>query len=155
MGQLGAIAASENSDVSWILLAHLVSASAYAGFQWTVHLVVYPQLAEVPAEDFVAYERKHQRRISFVVGPLFAALVVSTALLCVLRPPGTPLWGVVAAVALVLVVLIATGLFAVPLHRRLEQGWDREYHRRLTRVDLVRVVAATLNVAVSVVLGLG
>ena len=147
--------ASDNGTVSWILLTQVVSASAYAGFQWTVHLVVYPQLAEVPPSAFVAFERRHQRRISFVVGPLFAALVLSAALLCVRRPPGTPLWGVTTVVALVLVVLASTGLFAVPLHRRLEQGWDWESHRRLTRVDLVRVVAATLNVAVSVVLVLG
>ena len=141
--------------MSWILLAQLISASAYAGFQWTVHLVVYPQMAEVPTAAFSAFERKHQRRISFLVAPLFAALVGSAALLCVRRPPGPPLWGVITIVALVLVVLVSTGLYAVPLHRRLERGWDRESHRSLTRVDLVRVVAASLNVAVSVVLAVG
>jgi hypothetical protein len=141
--------------VSVILVSHLVSVSAYAGFQWTVHLVVYPQLGEVPAASFAGYERWHQRRISRVVGPLFALLVATTALMCVWPPPGAPWEAPVAAVLLLAVILAATGLLAVPMHRRLSRGWDESAHRRLTAVDAVRVAAATANVAVAAVLALG
>ncbi len=37
----------------------------------------------------------------------------------------------------------ATWLGAVPLHRVLDRGWDAGAHRRLLRVDSVRVAAAT------------
>ena len=37
-----------------ILRAYLVTVSVYAGFQWTVRIVVYPALADVPAPAFVA-----------------------------------------------------------------------------------------------------
>ena len=60
-----------------------------------------------------------------------------------------------ASVVLLVIVLAATALLAVPLHRRLSEGWDAPTHRRLTRVDAVRVTAATANVAVAAVLALG
>jgi len=141
--------------VSAVSVAHLMSVCAYAGFQWTVHLVVYPQLAAVPSASFVAYERAHQRRISYLVGPLFAALVVTTALLWARRPEGISLWMPALSAALLLVILAVTGLLAVPLHRRLERGWDRGAHQSLVRVDAVRLAAATANVVVSAFVVLG
>ncbi len=132
--------------MSPVAVVHLVVLSAYAGFQWTVHLVVYPQLAEVPGPAFVAYERSHQRRVTHVVGPLFAAMTVTTTVLCLRPPTGLPLWGALASGALVITVLATTGLFAVPLHRRLEGGWDPAAHASLVRVDAIRVAASTANV---------
>ncbi len=135
--------------MAWIVTAHLVTTSAYAGFQWTVRLVVYPQLARVPADSFASYERAHQSRISWLVAPLFAALAVTTALLFA---ADAALWATLSSAVLLLVVLALTGLVAVPLHRRLSRRWDPSAHRRLLRVDAVRVAAATLNVAVAVTL---
>jgi Domain of unknown function (DUF1772) len=146
---------AHNDAVSAVVVAQLVSTSAYAGFQWAVHLIIYPQLAEVPPSEFPAYEHAHQRRISYLVGPLFAGLVVTTVLMAVRRPAGSVLWLCVAATGLLLVILAATAFLAVPLHRRLSVGWDRAAHRRLTRVDTVRLVAATANVAVAVGLAAG
>jgi hypothetical protein len=140
--------------VSIVLVAHVVTTAAYAGFQWTVNRVVYPQLGTVPEDAFTAYERSHERRITYVVGPLFAALVVTTALLWVDRPSGLSVLGPAVSSALLLAVLGATGLLAVPLHRRLERGWDREAYARLLRADALRVVAATANLVVAVVLAL-
>jgi hypothetical protein len=139
-------------DVSVVLVAQLVTTAAYAGFQWTVHVVVYPQLGAVPDSAFTAYERSHERRIGYVVGPLFAGLVVTTALLWFARPAGTSTWGPALSWALLLAVLGITGLLAVPLHRRLERGWDPSTHRRLLRVDALRLAAATADVAVAVVI---
>jgi Domain of unknown function (DUF1772) len=135
-----------------IVIAQLVTVCAYAGFQWTVHVLVYPQLAQVPPESFPAYERSHQRRVSYVVGPLFGALSVTTALLCLEHPSGLPVAGLVASLALLIALLAVTGLLAVPLHRRLDAGWDRAAHRKLTHVDTIRVAVATVNVVVTVLL---
>ena len=54
-----------------LLVAHLLLVGAYAGFQWTVRVVVYPQFALVPPDRFAPDELAHQRRIRRVVGPLF------------------------------------------------------------------------------------
>jgi hypothetical protein len=130
-----------------LLAVHLALTAAYAGFQWTVRALVYPQFALVPPAAFPAYERRHQQRISRVVGPLFAGQGVTTLWLLADRPQGTPLPAVLAGAACLAVVLAATALGAVPLHRRLGQAWEDGAHRRLLRVDTVRAVAATVGTA--------
>ncbi len=136
-----------NGVVSVLLVAHLTVVSMYAGFQWTVQQVVYRQFSGVPLEAFSAYERMHQRRIGFVVGPLFAALVLTATGLLVRRPADVPLWGALMTALLVATVLAVTAFFAVPLHRRLSDGWDQATYDALLRADAVRVGASTLNVA--------
>ncbi len=126
-----------------LLAVHLALTAAYAGFQWTVRALVYPQFALVPPAAFPAYERRHQQRITRVVGPLFTGQGVTTLWLLAARPAGTPLPAVLAGAACLAVVLGVTGLGAVPLHRRLDRAWDGAAHRRLLRVDTVRAVAAT------------
>ncbi|WNV73879.1 DUF1772 domain-containing protein [Geodermatophilus sp. DSM 44513] len=138
-----------------LLAVHLALTAAYAGFQWTVRALVYPQFALVPPGAFTAYERRHQQRISWVVGPLFAGQGVTTLWLLAARPAGTPLLPVLAGAACLAVVLGATALGAVPLHRRLGDGWDGGAHQRLLRVDTLRAVAATAGTAAALWLVLG
>ncbi|SFT53300.1 hypothetical protein SAMN05660657_01405 [Geodermatophilus amargosae] len=126
-----------------LLVVHLVLTAAYAGFQWTVRGVVYPQFTQVPAAAFPAYERAHQRRITPVVGPLFAGQGVTTLWLLAARPEGVPLVPVLVGGACLAVVLGLTGLLAVPLHRRLGEGFDDGAFARLLRVDTVRALAAS------------
>ena len=133
-----------------LLVANLVLAAAYAGFQWTVRVLVYPQFARVPADGFAAYDRSHQRLVTRVVGPLVAGQGVTTLLLLALRPAGVPLLPVLAGAACLAAVLGITAFLAVPLHRRLDAGWDPAAHRRLLRVDGFRVVAATAGTACAV-----
>jgi hypothetical protein len=130
-----------------LLAVHLALAAAYAGFQWTVRALVYPQMSIVPPEAFPAYEHRHQRLVGRVVGPLFLGQAVTTLWLLADRPPGVPLLAVLASALCLAVVLQLTALGAVPQHRRLDRGWDREVHHRLVRVDTVRALTATAGVA--------
>ena len=139
-------------SVSVAAVAFLLASSAYLGFQWTVRVVVYPQFATVAAAGFAAYERRHQQLVSVAVGPLFVASGLS-AIAVFLRPPGAHRSvAVLAAPALVLLGLGVTAALAVPLHRRLSAGFDAGVHRRLLRVDSVRLVLAALAVVDAVVL---
>ena len=126
-----------------LLAVHLALTAAYAGFQWTVRALVYPQFALVPPAVFPAYERRHQQRVTRVVGPLFAGQGVTTSWLIVARPVGTPLLPVLLGAACLAVVLGVTGLLAVPLPRRLDAGFDDAAFSTLLRVDTVRALAAT------------
>jgi hypothetical protein len=130
--------------VSALPAVHLALVAAYAGFQWTIRALVYPQFALVPAAAFPRYERRHQQRVSRVVGPLFAGQGVTTLWLLVTRWPSAP---VLLGAACLAVVLGVTGLLAVPLHRRLDAGWDAAAVARLLRVDSVRAGAATAGTA--------
>jgi hypothetical protein len=138
-----------------LLVAHLVLAAAYAGFQWTVRGLVYPQFREVPPAAFTAYERAHQRRIARVVGPLFAGQAVTTLWLLAARPQGTRLLPLLAGGACFAAVLAVTALVAVPLHRRLDAGWDAAAHRALCRADTARALAASAGTLAAAWLVLG
>ncbi|SDO73504.1 hypothetical protein SAMN05660199_02472 [Klenkia soli] len=138
-----------------LTVVHLVLVAAYAGFQWTVRVLVYPQFAGV-GPGFAAYERAHQRRVTRVVGPLFVGQGVTTLWLLVLVLRGeAPAGPVVVGAACLAVVLGVTALGAVPLHRVLDAGWDAAAHRRLLRVDSVRVAAASAGVLAAAWLVLG
>ncbi len=129
-----------------LLVVHLVLVAAYAGFQWTVRVLVYPQFVGVGA-GFAAYERAHQQRVTRVVGPLFASQGVTTVWLLVLMLRGdVPALPVLAGAVCLAVVLGVTAVGAVPLHRVLDAGWDAAAHRRLLAVDSVRAGAASLHV---------
>ena len=138
-----------------LLAVHLALTAAYAGFQWTVRALVYPQFALVPPAVFPAYERRHQQRVTRVVGPLFAGQGVTTLWLLADRPEATPLAAVLAGAGCLAVVLAATALGAVPLHRRLGAAWDEAAFRWLLRVDSVRAVAATAGTAAALLTLLG
>lgn len=127
-----------------IAVAYAVAAGAYAGFQLTVRLVVYPQFARVPAAVFPSYERAHQRLVTPLVGLLFGALGVTALMLVV---SGTRAAGVVA-LALFAALLLVTGLGAVPQHQVLDAHFDAAAHRRLLGWDTVRVGLALAQIVV-------
>ncbi len=124
----------------------LVATALYAGFQWTIRIVVYPQFASVPGEEFVPYETRHQQLVSRAVGPLFVADGAATIAAFVVGPR---LPAAVAGACLA-VVLGVTAFGAVRLHRVLSGGFDADAHRQLLRVDTVRLVAAMGAVAAAV-----
>ncbi|GAB4081568.1 DUF1772 domain-containing protein [Modestobacter muralis] len=134
---------------SGLAVAHVLLVGGYAGFQWTVRVLVYPQFTAVPAAASAAYEASHSRRISRVVGPLFAGQLVTTAWLLLDRPHGVRAAGVVVSAACLAAVLLATALLAVPRHRQLAGGFDPAAYAGLLRADTLRVAAATVNVAAS------
>ena len=124
----------------------LVATSLYAGFQWTIRVVVYPQFAAVPAPAFERFEARHQRLVTLAVGPLFIAdgAVTIAAFVAGPRLPAA------VAAACLLVILALTAFAAVPQHRRLSDGFDRTAHRRLLAVDSIRLGLAAISVAAAV-----
>lgn len=118
----------------------IASTCLYAGFQWTIRMLVYPQFAAVPAGSFVGYERSHQRRVSLTVGPLFVFAGCSSIAAFVARP------GVAAgfAGACCAAILCTTAAAAVPQHRRLSAGFDEAALRRLLLADSLRLALAAL-----------
>lgn len=113
------------------------------GLIWFVQLVHYPMLAAFSAGTPTAAARFHQRRTSWVVGPLMASEGLAVLGLLVWRPAWLPLVAVLGAGALLAVALASTALVQVPLHGRLADGHDAEAAARLVRTNWVRTVAWT------------
>lgn len=128
-----------------LVVLHAAVTWALVGLILTIQLVHYPLFARVDAPGWPAYEREHQTRITWLVGPLMLAELLSAVWL-VLRPaPGLPLWSAQLGLALVLAVWVSTGLVQSPLHGRLSPAFDATLHARLVGSNWLRTVAWALR----------
>lgn len=137
----------------WVLVAHALATAMMAGLIWFVQVVHYPMFALVGPESFARYEAVHQRRTTWVVGPLMLA-ELTTAVWIAFDPRGggALAW---AGLGLLGVIWISTALVQVPRHRRLERGLDEAVVRSLVRTNRVRTVAWTARAVIALLLLVG
>lgn len=129
-----------------LYLLHLLSACFMTGVIWFVHLVHYPLFARVGEANFAAYEAEHQRRTGWVV--IFPMLLeLATGILIAFQPSPFRTVEFWIALALLVIVWIATFAGAVPQHAKLSRGFNATAHKRLLRWDLARAIAWTLRTA--------
>ena len=118
---------------------------AMVGVIWIVQLVHYPMLVSWSERSPGSAVVEHQRRITWVVGPLMA-LEGTTALWLLVSRPATmsvlEAWG---AAALLGIALGSTVLLQVPLHRELAQRHDHRAAERLVSTNWVRTAAWSLR----------
>lgn len=112
------------------------------GFIWTIQLLVYPMMARVPADGFVAFEQFHQRRVVVVLA-IFAVVEVVAAAALALTDTGVPrgLW--LAGGLLLVAIWVSTGAFYAPLHGRLADGFDASVHSLLVWSNWLRTLGWT------------
>lgn len=110
------------------------------GLIWFVQIVHYPLFVQVGPERFVDYEVAHQRRTSYVVGPLMAVEGVTALTLLVAAPdgigPALPLFGA----GLLAVIHTSTVALQVPAHAKLAGSHDASVIRRLVRTNWIRTI---------------
>lgn len=113
----------------------------HVGFQAAVSVVVYPALAATPDEQWASVHAAHSRRVSFLVGPLYLALIAVNLAVLVTGP-----WSVGTVLALVGngVAGLTTAVVAGPTHSRLARERTAVLTRRLVRADLLRFLGAAI-----------
>lgn len=131
-----------------LLLAHAASTVAMAGLVWFVQVVHYPLFALVGDATFPRYEVQHARRTTWVVAPLMLVEAATAVALAVADPSPLTMLGL----GLLIVVWVSTALVQVPLHARLERGFDAAVHRRLVRTNALRTAAWTGRAAIALAL---
>ncbi len=119
-----------------------VAAAAHAGFQVTVTVLVYPQLARTAPEAWPETHARHSRLIVPLVALTYAGLVAAGGWSLVSGPGALEVAAVVAAAGCVAV----TGTLAAPVHGSLDQPYPALL-RRLLRVDRLRAVLALAALA--------
>lgn len=125
------------------LVISTVASWGMVGVIWIVQLVHYPLLARLSVYEPVTAALEHQRRITWVVGPLMAAEGITALVLLVDRPVTMSAASAWAAAALLAVALLSTVFVQVPLHTRLAQGHDDRVVRSLVSTNWVRTAAWT------------
>lgn len=133
-----------------LLTAHAGVTLFMTGLIWFVQLVHYPLFARTGAAGFAGYAREHARRTGWIVGPAMA-LELLLALALAARG-GAAAW---TGLGLLAVIWLSTALVQVPLHRRLQAGFDAAAHRRLVRTNRLRTAAWTVRAALALQLALG
>jgi hypothetical protein len=138
-----------------LLATHAAATLLMTGLDWFVHAVHYPMFAraaEAGEAHYRDFQREHLRRTAPLIPPIML-LEAATAVALVLLPSeriDRPLaW---LGVGLLAVVWIATFFGAVPMHSRLERGFDAPTHRWLLRFDMVRAIAWTARSVVALLL---
>ncbi len=134
-----------NISQSVVLTSHLLATAAMVGLIWFVQLVHYPLFAAVGSGGFAEYEQLHQRRTSFVVGPLMAAEGATAVWLAVAPPDGLSRILPLLGLAVLGVIHASTVLLQVPQHAALSSGYDRAEVVRLVRTNWVRTVGWSIR----------
>jgi uncharacterized membrane protein len=125
------------------LVAGTVAAWGMVGLIWVMQLVHYPMLGRISLHEPSTAAVDHQRRISWVVGPLMAVEGVTALVLLVARPDTMGWLSTWASAGLLGVALLSTIVFQVPLHGRLAAGHDPEAVTRLLSTNWIRTAAWT------------
>jgi len=127
--------------------ALLAASAVHLGFQLVVTVLTYPALADTPPDRWSQAHGAHSRRITWLVAPLYLA-VVGASVWAVTEGPDAWGWTAVAGNALACLV---TATVAAPLHGRLGRGHDPALLRRLRAADVVRTLGAGAAVVAAVV----
>ena len=129
--------------MSLLVLGHLAVTLILVGLIWTIQVVHYPLMSMVGPEAFAAYHSAHSTQITFLVGPLMVAELLSALFLVLSPPAGVSAWACWLGLFLVGVVWLSTVLLQIPAHNQLSQGFQAEVHSWLVRSNWVRTVAWT------------
>jgi hypothetical protein len=129
--------------VSILLLSHLFLTFFMTGVIWFVQIVHYPLMSEVGEDRFVVYERKHQQRTGYMVGPVMVAELAGAIVLFWKTPQG---WWILN-LALLGLIWAATFFIQVPLHNRLLERYEASWQRRLTASNWARTALWTARAA--------
>ena len=119
------------------------------GLIWFVQIVHYPMFKDIGCDLFAAYEQKHQRLTTLVVGPVM--LVELTAAMLLLNSGADSVrYLAVGGAVLIAMIWISTALLQVPLHRKLESGFQHDVWAKLVLTNWIRTVAWTARGMISV-----
>lgn len=132
----------------WLFAAHAFVTLFMTGLIWFVQVVHYPLFGKIGKMDFAEYEAQHTRRTGRLVsGPMLLELGLAAAL--VWATSGTAAW---CGLGLLGIIWLSTALGQVPMHRRLEKGFDNEAHRQLVVGNWVRTIGWSLRGVLAIVM---
>lgn len=125
--------------LEYLFVIHLGSTWFMVGLIWLIQIVHYPLFARVSQEQFALYEREHSRRITYIVAPLMLSELASGFAITYLLAHAYT-FVMVANLVCLIAIWVSTFAIQVPLHQKLDSGFDRSLHSRLVSTNWIRTV---------------
>ncbi len=135
---------------TFIVVAQVFASVGMFGVIWTIQVVHYPLMKQVPESAFKAYEAEHTARITFIVGPLMAVEGLCVLSLLAWPPDGIAWWLPWVGAIAEAVAIGTTAFVSAPLHGRLSERHDTELLDRLVSTNWIRTAAWTARAIVAV-----
>jgi hypothetical protein len=123
--------------LTYLFLIHLGSTCFMVGLIWLIQIVHYPLFARVGNDQFVRYEREHSRLITYIVAPLMLTELGTGVGVGFLLIQSHPI-AIIGNAILLAAIWISTFAIHVPLHKKLESGFDPALHERLVTTNWIR-----------------
>ena len=130
----------------------LVATLFMAGLIWFVQIVHYPLMGKVGERRTASYATDHANRTTFVVAPPMLLELAAATLFVWEQPPGVSFELAACGFGLVFLVWVATAVFSIPCHSRLQRSFDSGAHRRLVRTNWIRTIGWTARVPIVVLM---
>ena len=128
-----------------LLLLNLAATWYMVGLIWLVQLVHYPLFLHVGEAKFAEYERLHTNWTSWAVGPAMLVEVATAAAVVFWVPRGCSPWWMLVGLIVLLAVWGVTAVCSVPMHARLEKGYDEAAIRYLVATNWLRTIGWTIR----------
>lgn len=123
-----------------IFVLNLAATWYMVGLIWMVQIVHYAMFDRVGEDQFVVYERDHNRLITPIVAVPMLIELVTAAYLVYRSPPGIQSSVMIVGLAMVGLIWLATATLSIPYHGQLLNGFDPVAHRGLVTTNWVRTI---------------
>ncbi len=128
----------------FILLLNAASTLFMVGLIWFVQIVHYPLMDSVGDESTMAYQERHQKKTTLVVGPPMLIEAFTSVLLIWFLPLHNTAF-LLLGVALLFIIWVSTALLQIPCHSQLSRGFDVKVHKKLVYSNWIRTVCWSLR----------
>lgn len=126
-----------------ILIVNLVSTLFMVGLIWMVQIVHYPLFDDVGDSNYERYQQRHQKNITYIVGPVMLVELVTATMLIFYSIEGVSKTLVYTGIGLVVLIWFSTAFLQVPCHEKLVKGFDPSAYRWLVYSNWIRTWAWT------------
>jgi hypothetical protein len=131
--------------VQLVLLLQVFATLFMLGVVWFVQLVHYPLLHDVGVKGFKTYHLKHTMRTLWVVSfPMVLEFFTGLTLLFI-SPKNVPYWVLCFSMLLIVINSLSTALIQIPLHKKLEKGFNSQTIDKLIKSNWLRVAIWSLR----------
>ncbi len=129
-----------------LILVQVLTTFFMTGLIWVIQIVHYPLFAYIGKDEFIAYEKKHSKLISFIVAPMMLIELASAIIIIISDYFISDLYILFTIAFLLLIIIwISTMLIQVPQHRILSSRYDLKAIKDLAKSNWIRTICWSLR----------